>query len=228
MFNFFNKESVFLKISNSDRDNFCTTIIDSSTLSGDFYFLVILSTLIVSFGVTLDNIVLVIGGMLVTPLLSPIMAIALGVTILNFKVFARSVKVFFIASLMATSVAVLVGFFSDTVLSDIRIIDNMVPNLLTFFIAMIAGTAASYSWVKPTLVSTLPGVAISVTLIPPLSVIGLSLAKQDFYHLQKSFYVLSLNISGIILASIIIFVLLKFYKSKKKIVAEVKLEEKRG
>lgn len=226
MFNLFNKESVFFKISKGDRDSFCKNIIESSAPRGDFYFLVILSTLIVSFGVALDNVILVIGGMLVTPILSPIMAIALGVTILNFKVIFRSIRIFLIAAMLAVSVSAAVGYFLTVPFDELGIVGNMNPTWLTFFIAMIAGTAASYTWVKPTLANTLPGIAITVTLIPPLSVVGLSLANRDFFHLQNSFEVLVINIFGIILASIVIFVILNFYKSKRKIVAEVSQEEK--
>lgn len=217
---------MFFKISKGDRDAFCKNIIETSAPRGDFYFLVILSTLIVSFGVALDNVILVIGGMLVTPLLSPIMAIALGVTILNFKVLFRSIKIFSIASLLAISVSAIVGYFLSVPFDDIAIVGNMHPTWLTFFIAMVAGTAASYTWVKPTLANTLPGIAITVTLIPPLSVVGLSLSNQNAFHLQNSFAVLLINIFGIILASIVIFVILNFYKSKKTIVAEVSQEEK--
>lgn len=226
MFNLFNKESVFFTISNGDRDKFCTNIIESSAPRGDFYFLVILSTLIVAFGITTDNIVLVIGGMLVTPILSPIMAIALGATILNLKVFFRSIRIFFIASLLAVAVSALVGFLSDATLDSINIINNMKPSPLIFLIAAIAGVAASYTWAKPNLNNTLPGIAITVTLIPPLSVVGLSLAKSNLAYLQSSFYVLLLNVAGIILSSVLVFILLDFYKAKKKIVAEVKHEEK--
>lgn len=226
MFNFFNKGTLFFKISKGDRDIFCKNIIESSAPRGDFYFLVVLSTLIVSFGVALDNVILIIGGMLVTPLLSPIMAIALGVTILNFKVLFRSIKIFLIASLLAVGVSALIGYFLDLSLDEIKVIEKMKPNLLTFFIAMVAGIAASYTWVKPTLANTLPGIAITVTLIPPLSVIGLSLAKRDIFYLHNSIATLSLNALGIIISSIVIFFVLDFYKSKKTIVSEVSQEEK--
>jgi uncharacterized hydrophobic protein (TIGR00271 family) len=225
-FNFFNKSENFFQISSGDRDKFCDNIIESSAPRGDFYFLVVLSALIVSFGVMTDNIVLVIGGMLVTPLLSPIMAIALGITILEPKVILRSLWVFFTASLMAAAVSATVGMISEAELASITVISKMKPDIIVFIIAATAGVAASYTWAKPNLNSTLPGIGITVTLIPPLTVFGFSIAKGDFLFLSNSFYSFLLNVCGIILSSIIVFFFLGFYSTKKKVVAEVKQEEK--
>ena len=73
------------EISQADRHKFCEHIINTSTPNAEFSFLVILSTLIVALGLTKDYVILVIGGMLVTPLLSPLLAISLGIIIRDLK-----------------------------------------------------------------------------------------------------------------------------------------------
>ena len=214
------------KVSQADRNKFSAHIIESSAPRTDFYFLVILSTLIVALGLLADNIVLVIGGMLVTPLLSPILAIALGIVINNPKVIMRSVRIFLTAFLFAFLVAFILGFFSSVKIGDINIIKVMQPSLFTFFVAVVAGLAASYTWVKPELNETLTGIAITVTLIPPLTAIGLAAANGSWLILNNTFKVLLLNVFGIIVASLIVFSLMDFYKAKGKIIEEVKEEEK--
>lgn len=213
------------KISQADRHKFCEHIIGSSTPNGEFSFLVILSTLIVALGLIKDYAILVIGGMLVTPLLSPILAISLGIIMQDRKVIARSVKILLTAFILAFFVAFLTGILANFDIEKIGLIDLMQPSLYTFLVALVAGTAASYAWAKPNLTDSLPGVAITVTLIPPLTAMGLSLASNNLVIFKTVLSALILNVFGIIFASIIIFSLMHFHKAKKKLVAEVKEEE---
>jgi uncharacterized hydrophobic protein (TIGR00271 family) len=214
------------KISQKERNDFCTHIIDTSAPSVDFYFLIILSTIIVALGLLIDNVILVIGGMLVTPILSPILAIALGLATKDPKVIIRSMKIFFASFLLVFITAFLVGVFSSINISGVDLIHIMQPNLLTFFIALIAGLAASYTWAKPALNERLPGVAITVTLIPPLTVIGLAASHAEWSILETSTKTFFLNFFAIIIASLVIFFLMEFYKAKRKLEQEVKNEEK--
>lgn len=214
------------KVSQTDRHKFCSHIIDSSAPRTDFYFLVILSTLIVALGLLADNVILVIGGMLVTPLLSPVLAIALGIVISDHKVIMRSIRIFLISFSFAFLVAFILGVFSSIKVENIGLITIMQPSLFTFFISIVAGLAASYTWVKPNLNATLPGIAITVTLIPPLTAIGLAVSSRDWFIFGNVFKVLLLNLFGIIVASLIVFSLMDFYKAKKKVVEEIKEEEK--
>jgi uncharacterized hydrophobic protein (TIGR00271 family) len=214
------------KVSQGDRHKFCSDIIDSSSPRADFYFLVILSTLIVALGLLANNVILVIGGMLVTPLLSPILAVALGIVTNDIKMIKRSARVFIVSFVLAFLVAFVLGLFSSVKIGEIGLIKILVPSLLAFFISLVAGLAASYTWVKPTLNATLPGVAITVTLIPPLTAIGLAVADRDWLIFGDVFKNLLLNIFGIIVASLIVFSLMDFYRAKEKLVKEIKEEEK--
>ena len=214
------------KVSQADRNKFCTNLIESSSPRTDFYFLVILSTLIVSLGLLVDNVVLLIGGMLVTPLLSPILALSIGILINDSKVMLRSVRILGLSFAYAIIISFVLGLFSATKVDQINLIKIMQPNLYTFFIAVVAGVAAGYTWVKPNLSDTLPGIAITVTLIPPLSALGLALADMNWLFFGNILKVLLLNVFGIVVATLVVFSLMEFYKSKKIIAAEVKEEEK--
>ena len=127
------------KISQADRNKFCEHIIDTSTPNGEFSFLVILSTLIVALGLIKDYVILVIGGMLVTPLLSPILAISLGIIIQDWRVIVRSIKIFLTAFILAFFVAYSVGILADFDIEKIQLIELMQPSLYTFLVALVAG-----------------------------------------------------------------------------------------
>lgn len=224
IFKFSHPEFSF-KVCQGDRNKFCEEIINSSAPSYDFYIMAVLSTLIVSLGLVANNVVLLIGGMLVAPLLSPIMAISLGVIIGNFKVIFRSIRIFVIALILASFVSFLVANIVEFDIHDITLLNSMEVSFFTFLVAIVAGLAASYAWIKPNLSNALPGTAIAVTLIPPLCTTGLALASGEWLILKVAFLVLLLNIAGIIFASSLIFFVMDFYKSKRKILAEVKEEE---
>lgn len=214
-------------ISKSDRTDFCEEIIESSAPRSDYYFLVILSTLIVAFGLVNNNMILVIGGMLVTPLLSPILAISLGIVITNLKVTLRSIRIFVISFLLAVLVSYIIGVISGSDMNHNDYVGQiMKPSAVSFLVAIIAGMAASFTWAKPELNKTLPGVAITVTLIPPMTALGIALADKDKEIFMDALNVIMLNVAGILLASSLIFLLMKFYKAERKILAEIKEEEK--
>lgn len=214
------------QVSAKDRNSFCTHIIESSAPKTDFYFLVILSTLIVALGLLADNVILVIGGMLVTPLLSPILALSLGIVINDAKVMWRAIRIFLLSSSFAFLVAFLLGLLTSRNITEVSLIQIMTPDLFIFFVAVVAGLAASYTWVKPMLNETLPGIAITVTLIPPLTAVGLAVAEREWAVAGNVIKVLLLNIFGIVVASLVVFSLMDFYKAKKRVVEEIQEEEK--
>ena len=214
------------KINQYNRNKFCTKVIDASAPSADFYFLVVMSTIIVAMGILSANIILVIGGMLVTPLLSPILALSLGIVINEKRVIIRSLRVLLTALVLAFIVSLVVGLISHVSISQSEMIFIMKPSLFTVLVAIVAGLAASYAWVKPVLNDTLPGVAVTVTLIPPLTAIGLALAHAEWEILRNVFGSFFLNIMGIMLACLLVFSLMEFYKAKRQAVEEVKEEEK--
>jgi len=214
------------KVNQSVRNKFSQKIIDSSAPTIDFYFLVIVSTLIVTMGLMDDNVILVIGGMLVTPLLSPLLAVSLGIVIKDGKVIMRSLKILFSSFAFGFIISFFVGLFGGVNVDEISLINKMVPTLFLFLISMVAGVAASYTWVKPELHESLAGIAVTVTLIPPLSAIGLAAAATSWTTFHNTLNLFVLNILGIVISSLIIFSLMDFYKAKKKIAEELKEEEK--
>ncbi len=215
------------KINQNDRNRFISKVVESSAPKADFYFLVVLSTLIVAFGLASNNLILVIGGMLVTPLLSPILAIALGVVTKEPRLTWRSLRVFFISVCAAISIAFIVGTLSKVYVYRIDLISLMKPSIFSFIIAVTAGLAASYSWAKPGLDQVLPGVAITVTIIPPLTALGLVLAEQSWFLFFMILEYFVLNIFGIIIASLIVFISMEFYRAKRKASEEIIAEAKK-
>ncbi len=233
MFNFITKKfkpapNGAFTVKKPERNELCEQIINSSTPRGGFYLLLILSTFIVVVGLLKNSLILIIGGMLVTPLLSPILSISLAVTIANVRVFLRSIRIFLTAFLISLVVAYILGAIAKFDISNIDLIEFMKPDLTFFSIAIAAGAAASFTWAKKELNSSLPGVAITVALLPPLCLAGLALASSNYIIFREALGVYVLNVAGIVLGSLIIFILMDFGKAEKKLVAKVQEEEKKN
>jgi uncharacterized hydrophobic protein (TIGR00271 family) len=95
-------------------------------------------------------------------------------------------------------------------------------------VAVAAGLAGSFALVKPKLNETLPGIAISVALIPPIAVVGIGLAKFNLSLVSGSFLLLLVNIVGIMFASMLTFSMMNFYVKRGKAIEVVKKEDKKA
>ncbi|MDD3711003.1 MAG: TIGR00341 family protein [Patescibacteria group bacterium] len=209
-----------------NKKNFVSSIINSSAPKTDFYLMVCLSTLITALGLVSNNIALVIAGMIVAPLLSPILAMSLGTIIFNFKVFLRSIKIFILATLFSIIFSTLIGFIFNINSLDIMLIRKMEISWLSFTISIIAGITASYAWTRPNSKDYLSGIAIAVTIIPPLTSLGLILSNIEF---ELFIYILKfflMNVWGIFLGGLLVFSFMNLYRVKKRIIKEVNREEK--
>lgn len=201
-------------------------LIASSCLNHDFYLMIVLSAMIVSFGLILDSIVIIIGGMLVTPFLSPLLMLSLAFVISDKDIIKRSVITILKSAAVILLVSAVVCILVPKADIDLLLVGNIVRiNLSYFYVSLVAGAAAAYAWARPNLSSVLPGVAISVTLLPPL----VSMAVAAFF-MEGGLFIGALrstlsNILGIILSATFVFALLGFYRVREHAKKEIKVEE---
>lgn len=199
-------------------------LIESSCLNEDFYLMLVLSSIIVSLGLLLNNIIIVIGGMVVTPFLSPILRLALAVVVSEKEVIRGSLFII----LKAVGVIVLASIFTSFLVPKhavdlslfARIADT--DNIYYFYVSLTAGLAAAFAWAKPNLSEILPGVAIGVAILPPLVGIGISLVLWDGALMAGSIRSSIANVLGTLLSATFVFGLLGFYRVRKHLRKEVK------
>ncbi len=215
-----------LKISKSDRYQTVDELFEKSTPSSIYYTLLILSVFIVASGLLLDNAFIIIGGMLVTPLLTPILVIALGIVASQLGA-SKSATFLLLKSVLI----VIAGSFILSLLFDVPerpiLFDNTIRTAILYFIVAVAsGIASTYAWVRKGAVEILPGIAIAMALVPPLSLIGIWLSTWNIPAVRFYFLVFLFNLFGIIVGSFIMFSLLKFYKVEEKVKQEHKEAQK--
>lgn len=80
----------FRAVNESDKSRAVEHLIAYSTPDFDFFFFTILSVLMATFGLLLDNVAVLIGSMLIAPILYPVLSLSLGLSISDFKIINRS------------------------------------------------------------------------------------------------------------------------------------------
>ncbi|NQV89704.1 MAG: TIGR00341 family protein [Parcubacteria group bacterium] len=229
--------TLFRTLTEEDKNEAIKRLIEESTPRDDFFLLAVLSVLMAVFGLLIDSIAVVIGSMLIAPLLSPILGISLGVVMADPKLIFRSLLTIGKAvawTVPAAAIATLLFSYQAGLGTELtaEILARTEPSVINIAIAIIAGAAASFALIKPNLNASLPGVAISVAIIPPLAVTGIGLARLDWAMMTDSFILFVVNGIAIIFASMIIFSLMNLYVKRpladKEILKEdAKLEKEK-
>lgn len=201
-------------------------LIRNSTPDYDFFLMVILSVLMATAGLLLDNVTVVLGSALIAPVLYPILSLSLGMTMADYKLIGRAFYTIVKSAAIGIVTAFVITLLFEPVMEEVpfEIILRTGPSLLTFMVAITAGIAVSVALVRPDLNATIPGLAISVALIPPLSTIGIGLAWLDWNIMSGAVVLFVLNVLGIVFASLASFSLLNLYV-KRDVAKEVVQEE---
>ncbi|MEX0652379.1 MAG: TIGR00341 family protein [Candidatus Paceibacterota bacterium] len=220
--------SHFRVVGEADKTRAIKQLIADSTPSFDFFLMVTLSILMATFGMLLDSPAIVIGSMLIAPILHPVLSLSLGISLSDYNLIGRSFYTLIKAVVIGIGSAILATlFFSKEVYMTGEIIARIEPNLIFFAIAIVSGIAVSYSLVKPELSDTLPGVAVSVALIPPLSVVGIGIARLDWDVVSGAFVLFLINVTGIVFAGMVSFSLMDVHKKRKIAEDAIKVEDKK-
>tara|TARA_B100000508_G_scaffold60333_1_gene47314 strand:- start:353518 stop:354243 length:726 start_codon:yes stop_codon:yes gene_type:complete len=215
-------------INDSDKTKAVDLLIRESTGDFDFFFFIVLSVLMATLGLIANNPAIVIGSMLLAPILFPILSISLSIIMSDGPIIARSIATF----LKASAAAILTAAAATLIFAPFAPITSEIllrtePSLIYVGVAIVAGLAVSYSLAQPALSATLPGIAVSVALIPPLATIGIGVANLDIAVISGAFTLYLVNVLGIVFSSMLIFALMNLYTKRKVAEKVVQKEEKR-
>jgi len=176
----------------------------------DYFVMVSLAAMIATLGLLLNSAAVIIGGMLVAPLMSPIIGIALAITLGNIRLLRdaaeSTIKGIFVAVVVAVVLASIPAMAEPTE----EILARTVPNLLDLVVALASGAAGAYAISRKDVSAALPGVAIAAAIVPPLGVAGIGLATRQPAVAGGGLLLFGTNLAGITLAGAVTFLLLGF------------------
>jgi len=169
------------------------------------------SIVIASIGLNVNSTAVVIGAMLVSPLMGPIVGVGLSVGINDFKMLIQSLKSLGTAVLISVLISAL--YFSLTPFGEVQseLIARTRPTLLDVMVAVFGGIALIVAKTqKGTVASAIFGVAIATALMPPLCTAGYGLANGNWSFFLGAFYLFLINSVFIALSTWLIVKYLKF------------------
>ena len=144
------------------------------------------SIVIASIGLDLDSQAVIIGAMLISPLMSPILGIGLSVGINDYNTLKKSLSHFAIAIGIALITSTIYFYLSPFDQITPQISARTEPTFLDVLIAFFGGIAGIVSNARKDISTTLPGVAIATALMPPLCVTGFGIANAENWDVALS------------------------------------------
>lgn len=218
----------FKNLSEASKARAVEKLITESTPDFDFFLFIVLSFLMATLGLLIGSTAVIIGSMLIAPILYPVLSFSLGMVMSDFKLMGRSFKTLVQSVLVGLGVAAVTALFfmQESALST-ELLARTEPSLLYFAVALISGIAVSYSLVGENLSEMLPGIAVSVALLPPLAAVGIGLTLLQWMIIKGAFLLFLLNLLGIIFASMVSFSLMNLYVKRNVAKTTIEKEEKR-
>ena len=174
--------------------------------SFNYYMLLFLSGVISTLGLLAGSTAAIIGAMIVAPLMGPITGMAFAITMGNRRLLKRSGLAVLTGSLLTVGTAYLICSIIGLNTLNAEILQRTRPTLIDLVIGLAAGAAGSFATTRREVADALPGVAIAVALVPPLSVIGIGLAFKNQSVFVGSTLLFVTNLAGIILSGGLVFI----------------------
>ena len=178
-----------------------------------FACLLVLAASIATYGLLGDSLAVVIGAMIVAPLMLPIMGLAFSISIGDRRKIINTLLV----SLAGIVMAVGVGFVLAVPIAQVtqpeaiqQIMNRTSPHLLDLMAALATGLAGAFALSRLDVSDTLPGVAIAVSLVPPLANVGILLALGRPELAFGSLLLFVTNYVAILLTGSLVFIVMGF------------------
>ena len=179
---------------------------------GTNLWVLIFATFIASLGLNTNSTAVIIGAMLISPLMGPIMGFGLGLGISDFELIKRSFRNFAIATVVSVITSSIYFLISPISEAQSELLARTQPTLYDVLIAFFGGLAGIVASSTKSKGNVIPGVAIATALMPPLCTAGFGLATGNLYYFFGAFYLFFINSVFISLATYLVVRVLKYPK----------------
>ncbi|MEH6657367.1 MAG: DUF389 domain-containing protein [Leeuwenhoekiella marinoflava] len=208
--------------SDTDRDSTIEAVKKDISFKGHNAWILIFSIFVASIGLNVSSTAVVIGAMLISPLMGPIVGIGLSLAINDIETLKRSL--INLAVMIILSVLTATLYFAVSPISELtpELEARTYPTILDVLVAIFGGLALIVAKTKKgTIASVIFGVAIATALMPPLCTVGYGLAMGEWQYYAGAFYLFSINavfiaLSTFIVAKFLSFPMVKYANSRRR------------
>lgn len=197
------KKFFHINITEEEQQQTIDSIVSGIQFKGMNLWVLIFAIFIASLGLNVNSTAVIIGAMLISPLMGPIIGMGLSIGITDFDLLKRSLKNFGVATGISVLTATI--YFTVTPLTEAQseLLARTSPNIYDVLIALFGGLAGIVAICAREKGNVLPGVAIATALMPPLCTAGYGIATGQWMYFFGAFYLYFINTVFITVATFV-------------------------
>jgi uncharacterized hydrophobic protein (TIGR00271 family) len=180
-----------------------------------YWLLLPLAAVIASAGVVSDSTATVIGAMIVAPLMTPILGIVLAVVLADRANLRRCLLLVVAGAAAVVVIGWLLGLFVPypvVAATNSQVAARVTPRIVDLVAALATGAVGSVALARSDISDTLPGVAIAISLVPPLAVVGLTLESGAPHQSLGAFLLFVTNVAAILASGIVVMAFFRVHR----------------
>lgn len=186
--NYFDLTSFLIPQADAEAD-----IREGISFRGTNILILIVAIFIASLGLNVNSTAVIIGAMLISPLMGPIIGIGLAVGIHDFDLMKRSFRNLFMATLFSVATSCIYFLLSPVNEGHSELLARTSPTIYDVFIGFFGGAAGIIAIGSRSKGNVIPGVAIATALMPPLCTVGYGLATLQLSYILGALYLFFIN-----------------------------------
>lgn len=186
------------------------SIREGVSFKGTTLLILVFAIFIASLGLNTNSPAVIIGAMLISPLMGPIIGLGLGVGIEDFDLLKRSLRNLLVAAAFSILASALYFLISPVSEGHSELLARTSPTIYDVFIGFFGGAAGIFAIASKNKGNVIPGVAIATALMPPLCTVGYGLATWQLNYFFGALYLFLINSIYIGLATFIGVKVMKF------------------
>lgn len=193
----------------SDPDRTVERIRDDIRLEGFTLWILVCAVMLASIGLDTGSTAVIIGAMLISPLMGPILGIGLSLAIHDRQMLLSALRNFGLSVIISLITATLYFLITPLGLPTTELIARTTPTLLDVGIAFFGGVAGIVAGSRKKTTNAIPGVAIATALMPPLCTAGFGIATGRWDYFFGAFYLFFINAVFISLSTFLVVRILR-------------------
>lgn len=200
-----------------DRDEVYSDIFENRQFNAIYLTMLLMAGLIALLGLLINSPAVIIGAMLISPLMGPILSCGLALTLADWDLGKKGLRNVALSVVEVLAITALVTALSPLKDSTAEILARSNPNLMDLLIAFFSGVAGSIALTSrsKTGLTIIPGVAIATAVMPPLATTGFGIATAQWQIARGSFMLFFTNLVAIIISADLVFFVAGFRTSQR-------------
>ncbi len=198
------KELLDLRNDQATSETIHNTLSSGVILRGTPLVILFCAIIIASVGLNVNSTAVIIGAMLISPLMNPILAMGYSIATYDGKLFKDAIITFLTLFLIALITSTFYFTLTPITTATPEILARTEPGIFDFIIAFVGGLAGIVGVTRAEKSNVIPGVAIATALMPPLCTVGYGLASGQSEIAEGAIYLFSINVFFIMLSTFVV------------------------